>query len=71
MTQTYNKLYNKLLCTDISAAYDTIGYDIVLKTRPQYLKDRKQQFQLDCPRSLSCETVQGGKMSGLFYNIYQ
>ena len=43
MTQIYNKLYNKkkknnlislLLCTDLSAAYDTVEHDIILKIRP-------------------------------------
>ena len=40
-----------------------------------YLKDRKQYVQLACfnseiINSPSCGTVQGGKMSGLLYNIY-
>ena len=40
-----------------------------------YLQDRKQYVQLDCfnsniIKSPSCGTVQGGKMSGLLYNIY-
>ena len=43
MTQIYNKLYNKLICTDISAVYDTIEHDILYwKLDHSYLKDRKQ-----------------------------
>ena len=39
MTQIYNKLYNKLLCTDISAVYDTIEHDILYwKLDHSYLK---------------------------------